>query len=68
MKQTKKQQLELETPVGCECGLCKPDQVFECSRCRQLRPYCLGQDDEYYELCTPCWAEVTKNQQLNANS
>lgn len=42
----------------CECNLCEPDMVFECPGClRDTVPYCQGQDDDYYDYCTPCFWE-----------
>jgi hypothetical protein len=46
----------------CECNLCEPDMVFECPGClRDTVPYCQGQDDDYYDYCTPCFWELSNN-------
>ena len=48
--------------LPCECNLCEPEQSFWCKGCRlENVPYCLGQDDDYFDYCTPCWYQLTHN-------
>jgi hypothetical protein len=47
-----------QTPMGCECDFCDPGLTFLCEECQREQPYCLGQADEFFELCTNCYAAL----------
>ncbi len=42
----------------CQCGQCEDDEYFECSHCGYKMPYCFGADDNRYDLCDFCYAEL----------
>ena len=48
--------------IKCECGNCHEEALyFECPGCLQTVGYCMGQDDNYYEFCTDCWWQLSKD-------
>lgn len=42
-------------PADCQCGNCEEDQEFKCEKCKKVRAYCWGQDDENISMCDDCW-------------
>jgi hypothetical protein len=48
--------------LQCECGYCKKERnYFSCKGCQADAPYCLGQDDDYFDYCTPCWYQLSED-------
>lgn len=47
----------------CVCGECEEDQVYICVGCKLEMPYCLGQDDQYFEYCDDCAYELIRDEE-----
>lgn len=54
-------------PLECQCTFCTPGLTFQCSMCKKQMPYCQGQDDEHFELCTRCWYKEFGNSDYELN-
>ena len=48
--------------LPCECDRCEEEgNYFSCEGCLADAPYCLGQDDDYFDYCTPCWWQLSND-------
>ena len=46
----------------CECDRCEEEgNCFSCKGCLADAPFCLGQADNYFDYCTPCWYQLTED-------
>ena len=51
--------------VKCHCGECSEEETFECEQCKRIVPWCMGADDDYFELCDECAiAQIEYDKQL----
>ncbi len=48
----------MNNPEHCHCEECEPEQTFVCTECLRTMPYCMGQDDDYFDLCNDCVARL----------
>lgn len=46
-------------PIGCFCGECEPGLTYQCAGCSRIVPYCYGADDELYDYCDHCAANIS---------
>ena len=48
--------------IPCFCGFCEEEgNYFECPGCLREAAYCQGQDDDYYDFCTPCYWQLSQD-------
>ena len=47
--------------VPCWCGLCEPDEYYQCVGCLRFCAYCFGGSGQYEDYCDDCYVELEEN-------